>query len=83
MDIKRDSGTRPPAEFPFVSHFVSIGGYRIHYVEEGKGPVLFIHGNATSSYLWRNILPQVAWKTGEGASRWIFWVSASQTSPMT
>jgi len=66
MDIKRDSGTRPPAEFPFVSRFVSIGGYRIHYVEEGKGgPILFIHGNATSSYLWRNILPQVARKTGE------------------
>lgn len=66
MDIKRDSGTRPPAEFPFVSHFVSMGGYRVHYVEEGKGdPVLFIHGNATSSYLWRNILPQVARKTGE------------------
>lgn len=66
MDIKRDSGSRPPAEFPFVSQFVSIGGYRIHYVEEGKGgPILFIHGNATSSYLWRNILPQVARKTGE------------------
>jgi haloalkane dehalogenase len=66
MDIKRDSQTRPPAEFPYVSQFVRIGGYRIHYVDEGKGgPVLFIHGNATSSYLWRNILPQVARKTGE------------------
>jgi haloalkane dehalogenase len=66
MDNKRASGTGPSAEFPFVSRFVSIGGYRIHYVEEGKGdPVLFIHGNATSSYLWRNILPQVARKTGE------------------
>jgi haloalkane dehalogenase len=61
MDIKKDTGTRPSAEFPFESRFVSIGGYRIHYVEEGQGdPVLFIHGNPTSSYLWRNILPQVA-----------------------
>jgi haloalkane dehalogenase len=31
-------------------------------VEEGKGnnPVLFLHGNPTSSYLWRNIVPIVA-----------------------
>jgi len=61
MDITVDKGTRPSAAFPFESRFVSIGGYRIHYVEEGEGdPVLFIHGNPTSSYVWRNILPQVA-----------------------
>ncbi len=66
MDIKEDTGKRPSAEFPFESRFVSIGGYRIHYVEEGKGdPVLFIHGNPTSSYLWRNVLPQVAQKAGK------------------
>ena len=29
----------------------------IAYVDEGKGqPILFIHGNPTSSYLWRNII---------------------------
>ncbi len=34
---------------------------RIHYVEAGTGrPVLFLHGNPTSAYLWRNILPAVA-----------------------
>jgi haloalkane dehalogenase len=66
MDINKDTGTRPTAEFPFESHFVSIGGYRIHYVEQGQGDaVLFIHGNPTSSYLWRNILPQVARKAGK------------------
>ncbi len=31
---------------------------RVHYVEVGTGPpVLFLHGNPTWSYLWRNILP--------------------------
>lgn len=33
----------------------------IHYVEAGEGrPILFLHGNPTSSYLWRNILPTAA-----------------------
>jgi haloalkane dehalogenase len=67
MDIKERTGAaRPSAGYPFESRFVSIGGYRIHYVEKGEGdPILFIHGNPTSSYLWRNILPQVT----EGAER--------------
>ena len=48
------------AEFPFEKKTVSIDGSRIAYVDEGKGlPVLFIHGNPTSSYLWRNIIPYV------------------------
>jgi haloalkane dehalogenase len=31
------------------------------YVEEGEGrPIVFLHGNPTSSYLWRNVIPHVA-----------------------
>src|SRR5260370_28885006 len=31
------------------------------YVDTGSGdPVVFLHGNPTSSYLWRNIIPHVA-----------------------
>ena len=31
------------------------------YVDEGEGePVLFLHGNPTSSYLWRNVMPHLA-----------------------
>lgn len=31
------------------------------YVEAGKGePVVFVHGNPTSSYLWRKVIPEVA-----------------------
>ncbi len=36
----------------------------IHYVETGQGdPLVFLHGNPTSSYLWRNVIPRLA---GEG-----------------
>jgi haloalkane dehalogenase len=32
----------------------------MHYIDEGQGtPFLFLHGNPTSSYLWRNIIPYV------------------------
>ena len=31
------------------------------YVDTGEGsPIVFLHGNPTSSYLWRNIIPQVS-----------------------
>ena len=49
------------AEFPFESRYVEVDGSRIHYIEEGKGdPILFLHGNPTWSYLWRNIIPYAA-----------------------
>jgi haloalkane dehalogenase len=48
------------AEFPFESNYVEVLGSQMHYVDEGEGdPILFIHGNPTSSYLWRNIIPYV------------------------
>jgi haloalkane dehalogenase len=46
------------AKFPFESKYVEIHGSKIHYIDEGSGdPILFLHGNPTSSYLWRNIIP--------------------------
>ena len=49
------------AEFPFEPHYVEVEGSRMHYVEEGTGdPILFLHGNPTSSYLWRNIIPHLS-----------------------
>jgi haloalkane dehalogenase len=36
-------------------------GLRMAYREAGTGdPVVFLHGNPTSSYLWRDVLPRVA-----------------------
>jgi haloalkane dehalogenase len=47
-------------EFPFRSNFVEVHGSKIHYIDEGKGePILLLHGNPTSSYLWRNIIPHL------------------------
>lgn len=48
------------ADFPFESNYIDVHGSRMHYIEEGTGdPILFLHGNPTSSYLWRNIIPHV------------------------
>ncbi len=47
------------AELP--KSFIEVKGKRMAYVEMGEGdPVVFLHGNPTSSYLWRNIMPHVA-----------------------
>jgi len=47
-------------EFPFEPRFLDVHDSRMHYVDEGEGdPVLFLHGNPTSSYLWRNIIPHL------------------------
>lgn len=48
------------SEFPFDKKTVEVEGSTIAYVDEGSGqPVLLLHGNPTSSYLWRNIIPYV------------------------
>lgn len=40
---------------------VVVNGKRMAYVEMGTGdPIVFQHGNPTSSYLWRNIMPELA-----------------------
>jgi len=49
------------ADFPFESRYIEVHGSKIHYVEEGSGdPVLFLHGQPTSSYLWRNVIQHVS-----------------------
>lgn len=63
MDLRKEyyDKQRPAAAFPFESRYVDVLGHRIHYIEEGRGmPILFVHGNPTSSYIWRNVLPAVA-----------------------
>jgi haloalkane dehalogenase len=50
----------PPAEMPYVKRTIEVLSSTMAYVDEGDGPVvLFLHGNPTSSYLWRNIIPYV------------------------
>jgi haloalkane dehalogenase len=46
-------------EYP--KRFIDVEGKKIAYVELGEGsPIVFQHGNPTSSYLWRNIMPHLA-----------------------
>ena len=38
--------------------FIDIKGRRMAYIDEGEGaPIVFQHGNPTSSYLWRKVMP--------------------------
>lgn len=40
---------------------IEVNGRQMSYVEMGSGdPIIFQHGNPTSSYLWRNIMPALA-----------------------
>lgn len=41
--------------------FATVLGHRMAYVETGQGdPIIFLHGNPTSSFLWRNVIPPLA-----------------------
>ncbi len=49
-----------PADFAYPSQFVEVLGAKMHYVEHGAGdPILFLHGQPTWSYLWRNVMPEL------------------------
>jgi len=46
---------------PLAKQFVEVEGKQMAYHETGVGDsVVFLHGNPTSSYLWRNVIPHVA-----------------------
>ena len=39
---------------------IAVHGRSMAYVEAGRGdPIVFLHGNPTSSYLWRNVMPHL------------------------
>jgi len=45
----------------FVQKFCEVKGKRLAYLEAGSGaPIVLLHGNPTSSYLWRNVIPHLA-----------------------
>jgi haloalkane dehalogenase len=48
------------SEAPLAKKTIDVRGRRMAYHERGEGPpVLFLHGNPTSSYLWRDVIPQL------------------------
>jgi len=43
--------------YPFASHWLTVGGHRYHYLDEGRGPVvLMVHGNPTWSFFFRDLV---------------------------
>ena len=46
---------------PHPRRRVAVLDTEMSYVETGRGdPIVFLHGNPTSSYLWRNIIPYLS-----------------------
>ena len=46
---------------PLTKAYLPVNGKRMAYHEAGSGDtILFLHGNPTSSYLWRNIIPHLS-----------------------
>lgn len=46
---------------PLSKSYATVHGKRMAYHETGEGDaIVFLHGNPTSSYLWRNIIPHLA-----------------------
>src|SRR5208282_4863926 len=48
------------AAFPYQKQRRRVLGSEMAYVEAGEGdPIVLLHGNPTSSYLWRNVIPHL------------------------
>jgi haloalkane dehalogenase len=53
--------TAIPASDPYERRRIRVLDTEMAYVDVGAGaPMVFLHGNPTSSYLWRNVIPPVA-----------------------
>lgn len=55
-----DLGAEIFDRYPYRSQFVTVNGWRMHFVDEGPPdarPVLLLHGNPTWGYLWRDTVP--------------------------
>lgn len=50
------------SKWPYCPRFADVNGWRMHYVDEGKGdPVVLLHGNPTWGFLYRDVIaPLVA-----------------------
>jgi haloalkane dehalogenase len=48
------------ATFPYQKKRQQVLGSEMAYIDQGQGdPIVFLHGNPASSYIWRNIIPHV------------------------
>ena len=55
--MKKEFPWLDKAEYPFQSHYYHINGHDMHYVDEGKGPVLlYVHGTPSWSFDFRHVI---------------------------
>lgn len=48
------------SDFSYERRFVEVDNLKLAYYEAGEGrPILFVHGIATWSYIWRNVMPHL------------------------
>ncbi|WP_169568058.1 haloalkane dehalogenase [Sneathiella limimaris] len=48
------------ASSKYKKQSATIRGLKMAFIDEGEGdPIVFLHGNPTSSYLWRNVMPHL------------------------
>jgi haloalkane dehalogenase len=58
--LRDDAGNKQMTETPLKKQTVDVLGNPMAYHERGEGaPVLLLHGNPTSSYLWRDVIPEL------------------------
>jgi haloalkane dehalogenase len=58
--LNNASAQTPPADWAAQKRRTQVRGINMAWYETGTGdPIVFLHGNPTSSYLWRNIIPHV------------------------
>lgn len=59
--VSRPAAASPQeASWAERKRYARVRGRRMAYYEVGEGdPIVFLHGNPTSSYLWRNVIPHV------------------------
>src|SRR5712664_702765 len=58
--LRDEAGSMRMTETPLAKLGVTVLDARMAYHERGEGaPVLFLHGNPTSSYLWRDVIPEL------------------------
>ena len=55
-----DPASTLSTENPDLRRTVTVGDAEMAYIDIGEGdPIVFLHGNPTSSFLWRNVVPHV------------------------
>ena len=46
--------------WPYTPHFCEHEGVRLHYVDEGAGEPVMLHGNPTWGYVYRNFIESLS-----------------------